>query len=181
MTITIPLALNTQGLETKCWSGEVQREATGKQEKRDKPNHGRFTPCFHGLFLHFLDFFKLANTLDPRKIQKQKKWKQSHAYLCDLYTALTGSVLEWLNESGVCFSLLSIWSRACFLLQFLVIWACWWLFCFYAAILYRMKLPQPPPKKEKILKMRGYVERVPRDPFQKRVSVFIWAWPTLRT
>lgn len=135
---------------------------------------------FNGFFPFIsLDFFKLANTLDPggkHMGKNKKKWKQSHAYLCDLYnSAYWVRVFEWLNELWSVSHYSPSGAVACFLLQFLVIWACWWLFCFMLPYYTEWKLPQPPPKKKKILKMRGYVERVPRDPFQNRVSVFIWA------
>lgn len=75
----------------------------------------------------------------------------------------------------VCFSLLSIWS--CGLLSSSISGHLGLLVTvlFYAAILYRMKAAAAATQERKILKMRGYVERVPRDPFQNRVSVFIWA------
>ena len=46
---------------------------------------------------------------------------------------------------------------------------------FYAAILYRMKAAAATTQERTILKTGGYVERVPREPFHNRVSVFIWA------
>lgn len=45
----------------------------------------------------------------------------------------------------------------------------------YAAILYRMKAAAATTQERTILKTRGYVERVPREPFHNRASVFIWA------
>ena len=124
---------------------------------------------FNGFFPFIsLDFFKLANTLDlgGKHVGKNKnKWKQSHAYLCDLYnSAYWVWVFEWLNELWSVSHYSPSGAVACFLLQFLVIWACWWLFCFMLPYYTEWKLPQPPPKKEKSWKWEAMLKEFPETP-----------------
>lgn len=44
---------------------------------------------------------------------------------------------------------------------------------FYVAILYKMKAAAATTQERTILKTRGYVKRVPHDPFRKRECVYL--------
>lgn len=154
-----------------------------KLKKQEKAETSQFMEDLHLVFngfFHFisLDFFKLANTLDPggKHMGKNKKTKTKPCGSLWLVQQLLLGPGVWVAEwTVVCFSLLSIWS--CGLLCSSISGHLGLLVTvlFYAAILYRMKAAAATAQERTILKMRGYVERVPRDPFQNRVSVFICA------
>lgn len=158
-----------------------------KLKKQEKAETSQFMEDLHLVFNGFfrsisLDFFKLANTLDPggKHMGKTKNRKQSHANLCDLCnSSYWVPVFEWLNELRSVFHYSPSGAAACFVHQFLVIRACWWLFCFMRPYYTEWKLPQPPPKKEQSWKRGVMLKEFPESPSTiERVCLSGPAYPT---
>lgn len=172
--------------EKNGWRGGGYRKPNLK--KQEEAETSQFMEDLHLVFqpklfpFISLDFFKLANTLDPGentwgKTKKNENKAMHISVTCTIALTGSGCLSGWMN-CGL-FLVLSIWSRGLLsssISGHLGLLVTVLFLCCHTIQNESCRSHHP----RKILKMRGYVERVPRDPFQKRVSVYL-GLPTLRT